>query len=63
LEEGKLLGAGSDGEWAEMLAESETRFFIDGEDHVFDFVRDKGGAVSAIDLEIQGMVLRLKRVD
>jgi CubicO group peptidase (beta-lactamase class C family) len=63
LEEGKLLGAGSDGEWAEMLAESETRFFIDGEDHVFDFVRGEGGAVSAIDLEIQGMVLRLKRVD
>ena len=45
------------------LAESETRFFIDGEDHVFDFVRDEGGAVSAIDLEIQGMVLRLKRVE
>jgi len=63
IEEGALLFAGSDGDWSELLAESETRFFIDGNDYMFTFVRDESGSTTGLDLEVDGMLLHMTRIE
>jgi len=46
--------------WEPLLAETETRFFVKGqEDYRFIFVRDDTGRVTALQLELQGIQLPL----
>ncbi len=49
-------------DWEPMLAETETRFFIEGqEDYRFIFVLDKAGTVTALQLVVQGIQMPLAK--
>ena len=62
LEEGHLCFASEKGKWLEMLAESETVFFIEDSDYVFTFRRDPGGRVTGLVLSVQGMEIEAKKL-
>lgn len=53
----------SDGQqWDQAFAESETRFFVQGEDTRVAFVGDAAGMVSGFNLEMSGLVLPARKV-
>jgi len=56
LEGSQLFITDSD-EWAPLYAETETRFFVPGDDTRFVFTRDDSGAVAGLSLLIQGLTL------
>jgi hypothetical protein len=58
-EGGKLWVLSIDGSrWDPLLAETETRFFVRGEEaYRFEFIRDESGQVTALRLEYQGIQL------
>jgi hypothetical protein len=57
----KLLMLLGEGDWNELLAESETTFFMKYDDVVATFLKDPAGAVSGLDIDIQGMTLHARR--
>ena len=63
FEDNKLFVLGQDGQsWDNLLAETETRFFIQGqEDTRFIFIRDKAGTVTALQVDLQGIQLPLAK--
>jgi CubicO group peptidase (beta-lactamase class C family) len=62
LEDGKLWILSIDGtRWDPMYAETETCFFVKGEAYRFEFIRDESGSVTALRLEIQGILLPAAR--
>jgi hypothetical protein len=61
--EGGRLYSSSDGQqWSQVIAESETRFFAQGDDTRVEFVKDAAGQVTGLNLEMQGLVLPAKKV-
>ena len=62
LEGGHLHFSSEKGKWVEMLAESETVFFIEDSDYVFTFKTDPGGRVSGFVLSVQGIELAAKKL-
>ena len=48
--------------WLEMLAESETVFFIEDSDYVFTFKRDQAGKVTSLVVSVQGMEIEGKKL-
>jgi hypothetical protein len=59
FQDSKLAVLSADGtHWDPLSAETETRFFVKGEETFrFEFIRDGSGDVSALRLEIQGLLL------
>jgi CubicO group peptidase (beta-lactamase class C family) len=59
FEGGQLWVLSTDGKrWLPLAAETETRFFIQGEEgYRFEFIRDESGRVTALRLELQGLQL------
>jgi hypothetical protein len=59
FEDSKLWILSIDGSrWDPLYAETETRFFIQGEEsYRFEFIRDESGQVRALQLEVQGLEL------
>jgi CubicO group peptidase (beta-lactamase class C family) len=55
--EGKQLFITDSEEWAPLHAETETRFFVKGDDTRFLFITDDSGAVAGLSLVIQGLTL------
>ena len=47
------MGSSDSAEWAELLAETKTRFFIQGESTRLEFVTDNGGVVTGLIFEIE----------
>jgi hypothetical protein len=63
FENGVLLGSNDNAEWAELCAESETRFFVKGETIRIEFANAEGGVAPELVLEIEeGAALRATRV-
>jgi hypothetical protein len=52
--DGTLLGSSDGLDWAELLAERETRFFVRGEDIRIVFVRNETGEVTELILLVEG---------
>lgn len=52
--DGTLLGSSDGLDWAELLAERETRFFVRGEDIRIVFVRNEAGEVTELILVVEG---------
>jgi len=48
--------------WLELLAESETVFFIEDSDYVFTFGRDPGGRTTSLVLSFKGMEIEGKKL-
>jgi hypothetical protein len=63
FEDNRLLLRSQDGQnWESLLAETETRFFVKGqEDYRFIFVRDGTGTVTALQLVVQGIQMPLAK--
>jgi CubicO group peptidase (beta-lactamase class C family) len=63
VEDDRLLSSSPDGKsWAPLLAETETRFFVQGQDDIrFTFIRDDSGTVTALQLEWHGLQMPLAR--
>ncbi len=59
--EGKQLLITAGEEWVPLYAETETRFFVHGDDTRFLFTRDDSGAVAGLSLVIQGLTLPMAR--
>jgi CubicO group peptidase (beta-lactamase class C family) len=59
--EGKQLLITDGEDWEPLYAETETRFFLKGDDTRFLFTRDDSGAVAGLSLVIQGLTLPLAR--
>jgi CubicO group peptidase (beta-lactamase class C family) len=59
FEDGQLWILSTDGSrWDPLYAETETRFFVQGEEsYRFEFIRDGSGQVMGLQLEIQGLQL------
>lgn len=62
VEDGRLVGSGDGNEWDEVLAVSETEFFIDGKPYSFTFNRDSDGTVTGLVISYQGMEIPAKKV-
>jgi len=64
LENGVLLASSDNAEWAELRAETETRFFVKGETIRIEFVTLGTGIVPELVLEIEeGVTLHAARID
>jgi len=63
LEEVGLVGSTDRVDWVPLLAETETRFFVKGEDARVVFVVNDAGRVGGLILETEGMELRGERSD
>jgi CubicO group peptidase (beta-lactamase class C family) len=62
--EGKQLLITDGEEWEPLYAETETMFFVRGDDTRFLFTRDDSGAVAGLSLVIQGLTLpAAKKID
>ena len=63
LEDNSLFVNSQDGQsWAPLLAETETRFFVPGEDEYrFEFIQDDTGTVTALQLVYQGVRMPLAK--
>lgn len=59
--EGKQLLITDAEEWEPLYAETETRFFVQGDDTRFLFTKDDSGAVAGLSLLIQGLTLPMAR--
>lgn len=62
LEEGRLYISSDAIDWAELLAESETRFFTTVDDTRFVFVSDDSGAVTGVTIEIGELEVAAQKV-
>lgn len=62
FEDGSLFCSGDREVWEQMYAESETQFFIKGDDTRFVFVKDSAGKVTGLTVKIQGLELPAKKV-
>lgn len=62
LEEGGLYVSTDAIDWAELLAESQTRFFTTGDDTRFVFVFNERGLVTGMTIEIGGLEVPAERV-
>jgi len=63
LEDGQLVGSTDQVDWAPLLAETESRFFVKGDDFVVVFVRSESGRVEGLILETEGLELSGQRSD
>lgn len=63
LEDGQLAGSTDQVDWAPLFAETESRFFVKGEDFAVVFVRGESGRVEGLILETEGLELRGQRSD
>ena len=61
VEDGKLYSSFDGEQWDPLYAESETRFFAQGDDTRVVFVKDAAGQVTGLNLEIQGAVLPARK--
>jgi CubicO group peptidase (beta-lactamase class C family) len=61
VEGGKLYSSFDGRQWDPLVAESETRFFAQGDDTRVVFVKDAAGQVTGLNLEIQGAVLPARK--
>ena len=63
VEDDRLLSSSPDGKsWAPLLAETEKRFFVQGQDDIrFTFLRDDYGTVTALQLEWHGLQMPLAK--
>jgi CubicO group peptidase (beta-lactamase class C family) len=61
LQDGHLVGSGDGKTWDEVMAVSETEFFIDGKPYDFSFRRDSTGAVVSMVISYQGMEIPAKK--
>jgi CubicO group peptidase (beta-lactamase class C family) len=61
LKDGRLVGSGDGKTWDEVMAVSETEFFIDGKPYDFSFRRDSTGAVVGMVISYQGMEIPAKK--
>jgi CubicO group peptidase (beta-lactamase class C family) len=62
VEDGRLVGSGDGTYWDDVMAYSETEFFIDGRPYVFTFSRDSGGTVTGLAISYQGMEILAKKI-
>jgi len=62
VEDGKLYSSSDGQQWDHVYAESETRFFGQGDDTRVEFVKDAAGQVTGLNLEMQGLVLPARKV-
>jgi len=62
FENGKLYLSSDARQWDQAYAESETRFFVQGDDTRFAFVQDSGGQVVRLDIVVQGLALPAQKV-
>jgi len=58
----KLYSSFDGQQWDQLYAESETRFFAQGDDTRVVFVKDAAGQVTGLNLEVQGMVLPARKI-
>lgn len=62
LEGGNLYVSTDGQQWAQVYAESETRFFVPNEDTRVVFARDAAGQTTGLNVEMQGFVLPARKV-
>ncbi len=62
IEEGRLHVSSDTIDWAELFAESETRFFAKGDDTRFVFVTGDSGTVTGLTIEIGGLEVPAEKV-
>jgi CubicO group peptidase (beta-lactamase class C family) len=63
LEEGKLFITDDEVEWTPLLAQTEIRFFLTGEDYRFVFVKNNAGKVTHVNIEIEGIEFPGEKVE
>lgn len=63
LENDRLLFSTDQVDWAPLLAETKSRFFIRGEDVAIVFVKDESGAVTGLIAETEGAKIPAERSD
>jgi CubicO group peptidase (beta-lactamase class C family) len=63
LDEGRLYLSRDAEHWEQAYGESETRFFVQGDDTRFVFVKDADGKISGLNIEMQGLVIPAQKVD
>ena len=63
LEKGKLFVTDDEVEWTPLLAQTETRFFLTGEDYRFVFVKNNAGKVTHVNIEIEGIEIPGEKVE
>jgi pimeloyl-ACP methyl ester carboxylesterase len=61
VEAGNLLISGDGENWEPLYAESETRFFAEGDDTRFVFVKGDAGTATGLHLDIQGLKIPTTR--
>lgn len=62
VEDGRLIGSGDGNYWDDVMAVSETEFFIDGKPYGFNFSRDSDGIVTGLIILYQGMEIPAKKI-
>ena len=62
VEYGQLLISDDQIEWAPLLPETPTRFFVEEEDYGFVFVANNGGKVTHMNIDVQGIEVPGKKV-
>ncbi len=62
VEDGRLVGSGDGNYWDDVMAVSETEFFIDGKPYYFTFSRDSDGTVTGLVIFYQGMEIPAKKI-
>ena len=62
LKDGHLVGSGDGKTWDDVMALSETEFFIDGKPYDFIFSRDSTGTVIGMVISYQGMEIPAKKI-
>jgi CubicO group peptidase (beta-lactamase class C family) len=62
LENERLYFSQDQEDWEEAYAETETRFFIEGDDIRLTFVKNADGAVTGLVLQVQGLELQWEKV-
>jgi len=63
VDEGRLYLSRDAEHWEQAYGESETRFFVQGDDTRFVFVKDADGKISGLNIEMQGLVIPAQKVD
>ncbi|MFH1314172.1 MAG: serine hydrolase domain-containing protein [Candidatus Eisenbacteria bacterium] len=62
VRDGSLVGSGEGKYWDEVMAVSETEFFIDGKPWVFTFTRDCDGVVTDMVILYEGLKIPAKKI-
>lgn len=63
LEGGQLFISDDDTKWVPLMAETETRFFVKGEEYRLVFVKNENGKVLQMKIEMQGIEIPGERVE